>query len=172
MSLLLWTSIRNATYLTRGRTQGSRVIEVAFAHAHEVVAIVNPFVEFRAIPSTRTEQSVPIYEYQCQACGYEFETIQKMSDPKLKDCPECEAAALVKKISAVAFRLKGSGWYETDFKSDNKRQLHEESGNGETKPVTSGDSDSKGKETTSDSSKSKSANTSNSDSSSQSATSA
>ena len=49
-----------------------------------------------------------------------------MSDPKLTDCPACGESALFRKISAVAFRLKGSGWYETDFKSDNKRQLHDE----------------------------------------------
>lgn len=95
---------------------------------------------------------MPIYEYQCQACGYEFETMQKMSDPKLTDCPKCETASLVKKISAVAFRLKGSGWYETDFKSGQKRQLHEDSSN----------SESKGKESTSEKSESKSTNSSDS----------
>ncbi len=55
--------------------------------------------------------------------------MQKMSDSKLTDCPECGASALVRKISVVAFRLKGSGWYETDFKSENKRQLYEDSAN-------------------------------------------
>ncbi len=115
---------------------------------------------------------MPIYEYQCQACGHEFETMQKMSDPKLTDCPKCETASLVKKISAVAFRLKGSGWYETDFKSGQKRQLHEDSSNGESKSGASGDGDSKGKESASEKSESKSSNSSSSTSSSETATSA
>ena len=53
---------------------------------------------------------MPIYEYQCQSCHHEHEALQKMSDPVLVDCPECGAAALVKKISAAGFRLKGGGW--------------------------------------------------------------
>jgi putative FmdB family regulatory protein len=65
---------------------------------------------------------MPIYEYQCQACQHEHEALQKMSDPALKDCPQCGAAALVKKISAAGFRLKGGGWYETDFKGSGKKK--------------------------------------------------
>lgn len=59
---------------------------------------------------------MPIYEYRCQACGHELETIQKMSDAALTDCPECGKPELKKLISAAGFQLKGSGWYETDFK--------------------------------------------------------
>ncbi len=59
---------------------------------------------------------MPIYEYQCSACGHELEALQKMSDDALIYCPECHAETLKKKISAAAFQLKGSGWYETDFK--------------------------------------------------------
>ena len=66
---------------------------------------------------------MPIYEYQCQSCQHEVETLQKMSDEPLKDCPSCEEPALKKMISAAGFRLKGSGWYETDFKSGNKKNL-------------------------------------------------
>lgn len=66
---------------------------------------------------------MPIYEYQCQNCGHELEVMQKLADAPLTDCPECEQAALRKKISAVGFRLKGSGWYETDFKSGKKKNL-------------------------------------------------
>jgi putative FmdB family regulatory protein len=66
---------------------------------------------------------MPIYEYQCQACRHEFETIQKFSDPPLTRCPECGKNKLKKKISAVAFRLKGGGWYETDFKSGDKKNV-------------------------------------------------
>ncbi len=60
---------------------------------------------------------MPIYEYQCQDCGNELEKLQKISDAPLKDCPQCEKPALIKKISAAGFRLKGTGWYETDFKT-------------------------------------------------------
>jgi putative FmdB family regulatory protein len=71
---------------------------------------------------------MPIYEYQCQACGQHHEAIQKMSEPALKKCPHCGKAKLRRLISAPVFRLKGSGWYETDFKSDKeaKRNLHGE----------------------------------------------
>ncbi|MYD44602.1 MAG: zinc ribbon domain-containing protein [Gammaproteobacteria bacterium] len=96
---------------------------------------------------------MPIYEYQCRECGHEFEAMQKMSDPKLTDCPECAETALIKKISAVAFRLKGGGWYETDFKNSNKRQLHEESSKGESKKDTV-DKGSDSKKTETNSSKS------------------
>lgn len=66
---------------------------------------------------------MPIYEYQCQSCGHEMEALQKMSDPVLTDCPACNKAELKKKISAAGFRLKGNGWYETDFKTSGKKNL-------------------------------------------------
>ena len=64
---------------------------------------------------------MPIYEYQCQSCGHKMEAIQKFSDEPLTDCPACEQPELKKLISAAGFRLKGSGWYETDFKSGKKK---------------------------------------------------
>ncbi len=64
---------------------------------------------------------MPIYEYQCTACGHELEALQKMSDDALIYCPECHAETLKKKISAAAFQLKGSGWYETDFKNSGSK---------------------------------------------------
>ena len=69
---------------------------------------------------------MPFYEYQCPHCGYDEEVLQKISDKPLKKCPNCGKNGLKKLISAPVFRLKGSGWYETDFKSDkeNKRNLH------------------------------------------------
>lgn len=70
---------------------------------------------------------MPIYEYRCESCAHELEKLQKMSEDKLVDCPECGQPALRRLISAVAFRLKGSGWYETDFKKDNQRNLAESS---------------------------------------------
>ncbi|MEX1031886.1 MAG: zinc ribbon domain-containing protein [Cellvibrionaceae bacterium] len=66
---------------------------------------------------------MPIYEYQCQSCDHGFEVLQKMSDPLLTDCPACHQQALRKKVSAVAFRLKGGGWYETDFKTGKKKNV-------------------------------------------------
>jgi putative FmdB family regulatory protein len=66
---------------------------------------------------------MPIYEYRCASCGHELEKLQKMSDPALTDCPACGQPTLAKLISAAGFRLKGGGWYETDFKKDGKRNL-------------------------------------------------
>lgn len=66
---------------------------------------------------------MPIYEYQCNDCGHELDALQKISDPPLVSCPGCNADSLRKKISAPQFRLKGSGWYETDFKKDKRRNL-------------------------------------------------
>ena len=63
---------------------------------------------------------MPIYEYQCEACHHKMEALQKMADAPLTECPACQQPALKKLISASAFKLKGSGWYETDFKNNNK----------------------------------------------------
>ena len=59
---------------------------------------------------------MPIYEYRCDACQHQFEALQKMADAALTDCPQCQQTALVKLISASGFQLKGTGWYQTDFK--------------------------------------------------------
>ncbi|MCK5898699.1 MAG: zinc ribbon domain-containing protein [Methylococcales bacterium] len=66
---------------------------------------------------------MPIYEYQCQSCGHKHEALQKMSAVALIDCPVCSKPELKKIISAAGFRLKGSGWYETDFKSGSKKNI-------------------------------------------------
>ncbi|MDH3977837.1 MAG: zinc ribbon domain-containing protein [Gammaproteobacteria bacterium] len=68
---------------------------------------------------------MPIYEYACKSCGHVFDVLQKMSADPLKDCPECGKPELKKLLSAPNFRLKGGGWYETDFKKDNQRNLAE-----------------------------------------------
>ena len=60
---------------------------------------------------------MPIYEYQCEACDHKMEKLQKLSDEPLKVCPICNETMLNKLVSAAGFRLKGSGWYETDFKT-------------------------------------------------------
>ncbi|MDQ5910146.1 MAG: hypothetical protein QG599_2242 [Pseudomonadota bacterium] len=66
---------------------------------------------------------MPIYEYRCQSCNHDLEVMQKLSDPELSDCPSCGQPQLKKLISAVGFRLKGSGWYETDFKKGNQKNV-------------------------------------------------
>jgi putative FmdB family regulatory protein len=70
---------------------------------------------------------MPFYEYQCKSCGHELEAMQKVSDAPLKKCPHCGKPQLQRLMSAPVFRLKGGGWYETDFKGDqdNKRNLAE-----------------------------------------------
>lgn len=80
---------------------------------------------------------MPIYEYQCLKCGGELEALQKISDAPLTDCPDCGAPELKKKVSAAAFRLKGGGWYETDFKTGSKKNLH---GGAESSTSAGGDS--------------------------------
>ena len=68
---------------------------------------------------------MPFYEYECQSCKFYTELLQKVSDPPLEKCPSCGKKSMKKLVSAPVFRLKGGGWYETDFKSDkeNKRNL-------------------------------------------------
>lgn len=101
---------------------------------------------------------MPIYEYRCDKCRHEFETIQKISDAPLEKCPECSENALRKKVSAAGFRLKGGGWYETDFKSGGKKNVSAAEGAGESsasggsesgadaKKTSSGDGESKPKD--------------------------
>lgn len=64
---------------------------------------------------------MPIYEYRCSRCGHELEALQKISDAPLSACPACNEAALVKKVSAAGFQLKGSGWYATDFRGSGSK---------------------------------------------------
>src|SRR5881394_2968195 len=82
------------------------------------------FVIILAAPLKTT--SMPFYEYECQACKFYMEVMQKITDTPLTRCPSCGKRSLKKLVSAPVFRLKGGGWYETDFKSDkeNKRNLH------------------------------------------------
>lgn len=73
---------------------------------------------------------MPIYEYECAACAHQLESLQKISDAPLLDCPQCGKPSLRKLISAAGFRLKGGGWYETDFKSGNRKKNVVESSGG------------------------------------------
>ena len=81
---------------------------------------------------------MPIYEYACQACGHRLEAIQKMSDAPLTQCPACDKPELKKLVSAGGFRLKGGGWYETDFKSGKKKNLAGDSGGESKKKAAAG----------------------------------
>ena len=74
---------------------------------------------------------MPIYEYQCNHCDHRMETIHKVSQPPLQDCPLCGRPALRKLVSAAAFKLTGTGWYATDF----KRNATQESDKQENKPA-------------------------------------
>ncbi|HTY48833.1 MAG TPA: zinc ribbon domain-containing protein, partial [Steroidobacteraceae bacterium] len=94
---------------------------------------------------------MPFYEYECSSCKYYVEVMQKITDAPLRKCPSCGKSALIKLISAPVFRLKGGGWYETDFKSDKeaRRNLAGEDkpdsgeakpGAGDSKPAAGGES--------------------------------
>lgn len=71
---------------------------------------------------------MPIYEYKCDSCGHQFEKLQKISDEVIRVCPECGTESVRKLVSAPGFRLKGGGWYETDFKTGAKRNVAESGG--------------------------------------------
>lgn len=68
---------------------------------------------------------MPIYEYQCTACGHQLEAFQNISDKPLNECPECHKPSLQKLVSAAGFQLKGTGWYATDFRDKGKKPASE-----------------------------------------------
>ena len=87
------------------------------------VCVALEFSKFAAMIAalfTGTGTSMPIYEYQCQDCQHKLEVMQRMSDSRLTTCPTCGKESLKKLVSAVGFQLKGTGWYETDFKGKPK----------------------------------------------------
>ena len=86
---------------------------------------------------------MPIYEYQCTECEHKLESLQKISAAPLTDCPACNEPALKKLVSAASFRLKGGGWYETDFKTGEKKQLADSDSGGD---VADSGSEDKGSE--------------------------
>ena len=65
---------------------------------------------------------MPIYEFQCNACGHRFDELMRMSDPEPTHCPSCNAEQVQRRVTAPSFRLAGSGWYETDFKGDKDKK--------------------------------------------------
>ena len=96
---------------------------------------------------------MPFYEYQCPHCGFDEEVLQSINDKPLKKCPSCGKSGIKKLVSAPVFRLKGSGWYETDFKSDQEKKRNlagpdkEESGS-ESKPDAKAEAKPQGKDDT------------------------
>jgi putative FmdB family regulatory protein len=80
---------------------------------------------------------MPIYEYRCAACGHELEALQRLADAPLKKCPSCGQSQLRKLVSAAGFRLKGSGWYATDFKNASQPAAKKSNGeSGKSEPAT------------------------------------
>lgn len=85
---------------------------------------------------------MPIYAFECPACGHAFDRLQKISDPDPENCPECGAAGVRRQVTAPAFRLAGSGWYETDFKKDGDKKRNLASGDAPPAKPASGGGDS------------------------------
>ena len=81
---------------------------------------------------------MPIYEYRCENCGFLLEALQKVSDAPLVRCPECGEDRLRKQLTAAGFQLKGSGWYETDFKTKPKKKSGEQEAGGNGKKADAG----------------------------------
>ena len=107
---------------------------------------------------------MPIYEYQCEACDHRMEKLQKLSDEPLKVCPICNEPMLNKLVSAAGFRLKGGGWYETDFKTGKKKNVAGDNPNSTDSSGSSGSDSGSGSGSGSDtSSKSSSSSATSSD---------
>ena len=86
---------------------------------------------------------MPIYEYQCDDCNHVLDALQKVNDKPLVDCPECGKNSLRRLISAPNFRLKGEGWYETDFKKENRKNVADQKDEKpEKKEISKSDNDS------------------------------
>ena len=86
---------------------------------------------------------MPIYDYKCSDCGHQIEVIQKFSDEPKTLCSECGKETLKKMVSAPSFRLKGGGWYETDFKTGKKKNIASDDTSSNKKSLTNSSSDSK-----------------------------
>ena len=82
---------------------------------------------------------MPIYEYKCDECNHVLDALQKVSDKPLVDCPECGKSSLRRLISAPNFRLKGEGWYETDFKKENRKNVADKKDGASEKTESSND---------------------------------
>lgn len=92
-------------------------VDVAARFALSTWCIIVFLVLHRHFSSLIQSSPMPIYEYRCDSCGFQKEFLQRMSDARLTDCPECKKPTLSKMVTAAGFQLKGSGWYATDFRS-------------------------------------------------------
>ncbi len=90
---------------------------------------------------------MPIYEYKCSACAEHTEVIQKMTDTPLTECPHCHAHELKRKVSAASFHLKGTGWYQTDFKNKDQKPEQTKEPSEKTKQATESSTSNKTSET-------------------------
>ena len=102
----------------------------------KLIVDFNRLIPLLSVANILSDKLMPIYEFQCQSCGNEIEVIQKVSDDPLTDCEACGKPELKKMVSAAAFRLSGSGWYETDFKKGKKKNLTAQN---DDKPVSKSD---------------------------------
>jgi putative FmdB family regulatory protein len=94
---------------------------------------------------------MPIYEYQCTACDHQLEKLQRVSDTDLRDCPQCNRSTLQRLVSLSSFKLKGTGWYVTDFKNNEDKKEAVKTDTPQTETATTADSKSEAKTSTSDS---------------------
>lgn len=85
--------------------------------------LIHPDQQIFESRNSRGYRFMPIYEYMCQSCKHIEEAIQKVSDEPLVDCPQCGRPDLKKQVTAASFKLKGGGWYETDFKNRKKTDV-------------------------------------------------
>ena len=88
---------------------------------------------------------MPIYAFECSACGHDFDRLQKLSDPDPTDCPQCGAPKVQRRLTAPQFRLAGGGWYETDFKKDGEKKRNLVDGAGGSKESGGGSASSDAK---------------------------
>lgn len=112
------------------------------ANKDQITHLLNLIINLSELEELR----MPFYEYACQACGHEFDIMQKISDAPLRKCPSCKRDKLQKLVSAPKFSLKGTGWYETDFKHKGKpeKKVDKEEGGRETSKSSTEDKQSSG----------------------------
>lgn len=133
----LWGEQVIATHLSRDVLVGGEAGLRGVVKRPRTLGIMRAFLRFRRCLWDRGREFfslscervlMPIYAYRCEACDHELDVLQRISDDPLTDCPACGKATLKKQLTAPSFRLGGSGWYETDFKTGNKRNLAGEQG--------------------------------------------
>ncbi len=110
----------------------------------------------------RETVAMPIYEYECNECQHQLEHLQKISEADLKDCPACGKSSLTRLISMPGFRLKGTGWYATDFKDKGKASTEATSQKAQTNSAADSSSSKKEEKSKSDTTSASNSNTTSS----------